>query len=552
MKLRAITKRLLLLGVVLALMGCEDKDETKIDPSLKPGNSLEDFNEKEEVEEVETKEESESLAPEEVDYTKVYSRVLESYVKLVQEEEGEFEGSTGALEAVAGLETEEALNSIGYTIQDISGDGVPELLVGSYSEEDDGFGTMMYGVYNCVKGVPECTFEGWYRNAYHWMGDGTFTYSGSGGAMYSMFGTAKLSKDGTTVEWQDYYFTHEKDENFDEIGLYHNTTGEAEVKDSEELDISMDDFWEIEAQILAKRQWLQLTPLSKAGVEVSDGAVSDESHLERVRRQIAESGDTCAVGYLGYYDGTYDDLSLYFHYLGLLEKYDFLLDVDKEHFIDREGYELYLVVPAMEASSLVVNEYLLSEYEPVEAGPGNELGRYTDGKPVLLRGNISEVVPNIYFEAENPDGAFIGYNPSLSGRDGSLNIVDGILDLTPYEKLGIVKEPVEGEEFTGIWSVVEPDRFVDTLSLNNNGECFFSIIDDEGSIVVSYSGWWEMFDGELNIALWEDYDSIEPAIFGTYIPEILLDGELSLILSSGDALTTNMYYDGYEEFSPAY
>ncbi len=555
MKLKTTMWKLLLLGVVLTVAGCGNKEITNDDTALKPQNPLEDFEKEEESVKEDTSLDSEDTEEKEAhDYTKVYSRVLEAYLRLIKNGgEGEFEGSAGVSEMVMGLETEEALSAVGYIIQDISGDDIPELLIGEYAEEDSSFGTMIYALYNCTNGVPECVFEGYYRNAYHWMGDGMFTYSGSGGAIYSMFGTAALSKDGTALEWQDYYFTYEKDENFEEIGCYHNTTGEDNPVDSEELDISLDEFWDIEAQILGKRQWLQLTSFAEAtDIELPEEEASDESDLERVRRQITENGDICAVGYLGYFDGTYEELGDYFYYLGILQEYDFLIDVDKEHFIDQEGYELYLVVQKAEESSLIINDYALNEIEPVEAGPGAELGRFFDGQPVLLRGNISEVIPNLYFEAENPDGTFIAYNPSLSLRDGSLASLDGIYDLTPYEPLGIVKEPIEGEEFLGSWSVVEPDRYEHTLGLNSSGECFYGIVDDEGSVVVVYSGWWEMAGGELNLTLWEDYESIDPAIFGTYIPEILETGELRLTWSSGDALTTNMYYDGYEEFSPAF
>ena len=95
---------------------------------------------------------------------------------------------------------------------------------------------------------------------------------------------------------------------------------------------------------------------------------------------------------------------------------------------------------------------------------------------------------------------------------------------------------------------MQPDHYEHTLSLNRDGECFYSIVDAEASVVAAYSGWWEMAGGELNIVLWEDYESLEPAVFGTYVPELLPDGNLYLELSSGDALTTNMYYDGYDEF----
>ena len=45
----------------------------------------------------------------------------------------------------------------------------------------------------------------------------------------------------------------------------------------------------------------------------------------------------------------------------ILQEYDFLSDVDKEHFIDQEGYELYFVVPKTEESSLIINDYAIFE-----------------------------------------------------------------------------------------------------------------------------------------------------------------------------------------------
>lgn len=549
MKLRTIAIKILLLGVVLLAAGCGKKEATKADDILEPQNSLENFKEEDKDSEI-----SEDDLEKEIDYTKVYSEVLGQYLKFIKSgEEETFDGATGVFEAVIGLQPEEALMYIGYTIQDVSGDGIPELLIGDYSEANGGFGTMIYALYNCAKGTPECTFEGWYRNSYHWMGEGSFIYSGSGGAIYSMFGTATLSKDGTVLQWNDYYFTYEKDENFKEIGCYHNTIGVADKEISEELDITMDDFWDIESQILGKGQRIQLTPFSElAKTELSDNSGSNESDLERVRRQVADNGDICAVGYLGYFDGNYEDLDAYFKYLGILDDYDFLSDIDEEHFIDQEGYELYVVVPKTKEFSLIVNEYLMNDNPPNYAGPGDELGRFFDGCPVLMRGNISEVLPNLYFETENPNGDFIAYNPCLSLRDGSLNAILGIYDLTPYETLGIEKEPAEGTEFVGIWRTIDADGFEHTISFSYSGECSYGMVDDEGSVVVAYFGWWEMLDGELNLTLWEDAEVPEASIFGTYVPELLSEERLRLNLSSGDALTTNMYYNWYDDFELSY
>lgn len=438
MKLQTTIWKLGLLGLVLVMTGCGSKDAVTDDAVVKPQNPLEDFSKEEENEEPEK----------EIDYTEVYKEVLAEYQKFINSgEESDFAVSTGALEAVMGLGSEEALKSIGYTIEDMSGDDIPELLIGEVSEEENGFGTMIYALYNCTNGTPECTFEGWYRNAYHWMGDGSFTYGGSASAICSMFGTAALSEDGTALEWQEYYFTHEKDENFEEIGCYYNTTGEVDVAASEELDISLDEFWDMETEILEKRQWMELTPFSEmTDAEAPKEEADQETGLEGIRGQIAESGDVCAVAYLGFFDGAYEDLEDHFIATGLINEYSFLSEIEESHFIAQEGYELYVVVPVEKESHLIVNEHLMNEID-YSVGPGNELGRFQDGKPVLLCGNISEIVPNLYFEMENPDGSFIAYTPSLSLRDGSLYALNGICDITPYELLGIEKE--EWEEADG-------------------------------------------------------------------------------------------------------
>lgn len=184
------------------------------------------------------------------EYNEIYSGVISRYYQLITGYSEEWEildGEIGVLERITMLDTNDALETIGYTIQDISGDEVPELIIAAVSDSTDGIhhGTDILAVHTIVDGTPKLSFEGWIRNNYLLLENNTLLNRGSGGAMYSIFGTYTLSKDGTSLTNNEYYFTCEKGETFDEIGIYYNTSGEWDKDISEELDISIDEFWEI-------------------------------------------------------------------------------------------------------------------------------------------------------------------------------------------------------------------------------------------------------------------------------------------------------------------
>ena len=217
-------------------------------------------------EENETKD-TEQAKQEEPAEVNIYDSCLQKcYQILISDSDMlEEEDFLGVAETAMYYEKEEALEKIGYSIRDISGDDVPELLIGWIDEQDDtgSYGNIIYTVYSIVDGQPTCVLEGWARNAYYWLGEGRFLNVGSGGAAYSIFGTYHLAEDGSELICEDYYFTHEKDENFEKIGAFHNNTGEWGIEYAEELEISMEEFWNIEQELEAGVQMMKLTPFSE-------------------------------------------------------------------------------------------------------------------------------------------------------------------------------------------------------------------------------------------------------------------------------------------------
>lgn len=197
------------------------------------------------VESTETSSTTESNT--DVDYNTVYNNVLDTFYNVITSDSDEYdpkEGEIGVFEAVKNKGKNYALASVGYVIDDISGDNIPELLIVGADEYKDSicYGKNVYAAYTCVDKVPTLIFEGAYRSSYRILDKGKFLHIGSNGAMCTFYGTYDISNDGKELVCNDFYFTYEKDSNGSEIGYYHNTTGELDKSKSEEMSISADAF----------------------------------------------------------------------------------------------------------------------------------------------------------------------------------------------------------------------------------------------------------------------------------------------------------------------
>lgn len=167
----------------------------------------------------------------ETDWNEVYGGMISAFQDIIlnaTEIDTEVEGGTGVAEAAVYGQDGYALENIGYAIQDVSGDGIPEFIVA----DKDG---SILALYTFKDGAPVCTIEGWSRNRWNWLGEGRFLNEGSNGAMNSITGEYRISEDGSEKEVINCWFTDAKNENF-EIGYYHNTTGSPDKEQADELD----------------------------------------------------------------------------------------------------------------------------------------------------------------------------------------------------------------------------------------------------------------------------------------------------------------------------
>ena len=205
--------------------------------------------------------------PEPVDYREVYRETLDRFASMLRSgdpEQAEGDGTAGIMEMLIWRDGEQALALTGYTIEDISGDSVPELLIGEIEEEHGHIGSgTIYAGFSCVEGKVICFLEGWARSSYQWLGEGRFSYLGSGGAMSSAFGLFELANDGSELICKEFCFTEEKPDAPGEIAYYRNTTGTWETDASEELTVEDDFFWQKLEELTAEEQPIDLTPFAE-------------------------------------------------------------------------------------------------------------------------------------------------------------------------------------------------------------------------------------------------------------------------------------------------
>lgn len=318
----------------------------------------------------------------------MYKETLDAFYESIMSGDAAGErptGSVGIMETVRALGQDEALRRIGFAIEDVSGDGTPELLIGGMPDS----GKNLYAVYTMDNGAPMAVFDGWARNAYYMLGKNLFYYSGSGGAAYSAFGTFRLSYDGTRKEWEDFYFSDIKDESRGTIGYFYNQSGIWNKEDGEELLISNDRFFEISDSLRAKVEPIEMIPFSDYGYDGKEPVIEDG-----VRADWAED----VVGSYADYDEFMADTSDY--------RVRILFSTDETV---RDFKVLGLVPQIDEAGNMTFSETELYYMEQLTAE-----------RPFVLGMTFEGDTPNYGISYTDGNGRTRKFSIGLSGMDSSI------------------------------------------------------------------------------------------------------------------------------------
>lgn len=231
--------------------------------------------------------------------------------------------------------------------------------------------------------------------------------------------------------------------------------------------------------------------------------------LEKLQKQIEADGEIFGVAYLGYYDCGLKDAVSSMKNEGFWNDFSFISDITADRCVLAEGAEWYAVVPASKNVNITVYEYYFDfEKDYIEGeNPGKGREFVSVNEPVLLRGNISDIIPNFIVTAESKSGS-IDYSPSLSLENGRLSTYSGgVCDLTPYESLGMsVVDPLPDAAFCGTWRCFEGNgndgMYALTLTLNPDGtaEYKYGYVDSEP--FESFSGTWVADDDIITLELY--------------------------------------------------
>lgn len=195
----------------------------------------------------------------------VYEVITADYTTRVVESDDVFT-YVGAAETRIGQDADEALASVGYTLYDVDGNGVEELIIVDTSE-DESYNNRILIMASLLDGKPVEVAGGWARNRFYLLDDNTIYYEGSGGAAYITFATYRMAGDGVSLEVTDYYFSDYRDDSSEEHwlvkgnwGWFHNTTGVHKKEDSEWIEFENEEIpWEMQEAYIARVKDLNLT-----------------------------------------------------------------------------------------------------------------------------------------------------------------------------------------------------------------------------------------------------------------------------------------------------
>lgn len=207
------------------------------------------------------------------DYLKNYSFIMDGVYdyaakglddKLVNE-------GTGGIREVVEVNKEKSGAIIGYTLQDLNGDDVPELVLG-YAKDKHGagyYGSDLYAVYTLVNGKPLRAFEGTMKNRLTFLRDDRLFLQATSSAVNHMFGAYVLAPTGEPA-CIDYYFSSFNEQNPAQPGFYHNTDGRQDKQASEKLNVTAEEFFlrsEIYTREAAQMEFIPLKNYPKQGAK---------------------------------------------------------------------------------------------------------------------------------------------------------------------------------------------------------------------------------------------------------------------------------------------
>lgn len=240
--------------------------------------------------------------------------------------------------------------------------------------------------------------------------------------------------------------------------------------------------------------------------------------LQKLQVQIADEKLALGTAFLGTCEGGYSDMMSYIQNLGsdVVGAYPWLAEMPESQYLRAEGMELYAVVPA-NGWTVTVSEYVMDPNNDGMPTVGEPL--YEGDDPVLLQGNVSDIVPSFCVTAEK-DGETVEYFPCLSLENGRLQQNDAVYDFTPYSQVipGIGTVSI-GDRIAGWWTTIyetaDGDELLLYLNLSEDGLASYSYGWANSEMGEIFGGTWRALGDNLALELTGGVFDLELG----YVPE---------------------------------
>lgn len=201
-------------------------------------------------------------------YEREYGKLVEGIYNFVNDgnmDKVPQQGMTGIYELRDRMGYVDALNMLGYTLQDINNDKVPELIFAILDNEKQGkgyYGKDIYAVYTFVDGKIKFVDEGWARSNIKLLANNMLLTRGNSSNTDYVLVLEDLLPNGNK-RCVDMYFTRSKSNNEPGLDVYRNDVGRADVAVSQKTNMTADDFFDMGEEMAGDSVKLELLPLKE-------------------------------------------------------------------------------------------------------------------------------------------------------------------------------------------------------------------------------------------------------------------------------------------------
>ena len=184
--------------------------------------------------------------------------------------------------------------------------------------------------------------------------------------------------------------------------------------------------------------------------------VAQNEGLDEFRNSLVPSDAIAGIISMGYHEGEpldeafWADDALQTYWL----EWPFLLEIPAERYASADGNQVFAIVPADPAAKVTV-----TAWDANTETAGDVLYESDQGDAFFVRGNVSDIMPNLSVTIEDSRGNILSeYHPFISMKDGKVSVGD-TSDLVIIDKTRYPDDPDQPTKVT--FDLYYPDDLLD-------------------------------------------------------------------------------------------